>query len=426
MAKRPRRLLWRLCLALIGVQVCLALVLGWFAAERIRSIHHEQALDQLQRLVPILVDRYTPVELDDALQSLVHDDGATMNLRITLIDAASGDVLADSARDPNKLDNHGDRPEVRQALDKPIGTAIRFSDSVEADMIYLAQQAGEGNGGVIVRASMPLVHVNADANRVLAVLAIVAGILLVLTVVMFYGASRSFSDKGLQHLESMRSDFAANVSHELRTPITNIKGYVETMLDVGVGNQQQAVQFLDIIKRNADRLAAIIEDILSLSWLEQPDTKAVLKREPASLHRIIGSVAAQFESAAEAKSIKIVAEAPQLLEAMVDSALIEQALANFVSNAIKYSPAGTTVTIRAREAGSGVELEVADQGQGIAADHLPRVFERFYRVDKARSRELGGTGLGLAIVKHIALVHGGRVEVDSTVGKGSVFRLVLP
>ena len=230
----------------------------------------------------------------------------------------------------------------------------------------------------------------------------------------------------MKKLEAMRSDFAANVSHELRTPITNIMGYVETLRDVGMEDREQSRKFLDIVHRNTERLAFIVEDLLSLARLERPEARDNLARELTPVRQIIEATIAQFESARAEKNIRIEIEAMPSLQAMVDSQLIEQALGNLLSNAIKYSPANTTVKIRARLVSGEIELAVIDQGPGIAREHLPRLFERFYRVDRARSREMGGTGLGLAIVKHIALVHGGRVEVESEQGKGSTFRIMLP
>ena len=230
----------------------------------------------------------------------------------------------------------------------------------------------------------------------------------------------------MKKLEAMRSDFAANVSHELRTPITNIMGYVETLRDVGMEDREQSRKFLDIVHRNTERLAFIVEDLLSLARLERPEARDNLARELTPVRQIIEATIAQFESARAEKNIRVEIEAMPSLQAMVDSQVIEQALGNLLSNAIKYSPAGTTVKMRARYVSGEIELAVIDQGPGIAREHLPRLFERFYRVDRARSREMGGTGLGLAIVKHIALVHGGRVEVESEQGKGSTFRLMLP
>ena len=231
----------------------------------------------------------------------------------------------------------------------------------------------------------------------------------------------------LRRLESVRSDFAANVSHELRTPITNIKGYVETMLDVGTEQPEQAARFLGIIKRNTDRLAAIIEDLLALARLEQPDMRSTLERRSMPVRRLVGAVVAQHEGDAQRKQIAIHSDIPPDLAVNVSPHLVEQAISNLLSNAIKYSPGDTRVMIAARPCNADeVSISVSDQGPGIDSKHLPRIFERFYRVDKARSRELGGTGLGLAIVKHIALVHGGRVEVESRLGHGTVFRFILP
>ena len=231
----------------------------------------------------------------------------------------------------------------------------------------------------------------------------------------------------LRRLESLRSDFAANVSHELRTPITNIKGYVETLLDVGTDDPEQTRRFLEIVKGNSDRLASIIEDLLALARLEQPDTRQTLTMTDVTAASVCAEVIGSLANVARAKGIVLDAQVDRRLRFCVNRQLIEQAMANLVSNAIKYSPANSTVTVTARSGDIGrILLEVRDEGAGIAAEHLPRLFERFYRIDKARSREMGGTGLGLAIVKHIALVHGGNVEVDTVMGKGSTFRLNLP
>jgi len=230
----------------------------------------------------------------------------------------------------------------------------------------------------------------------------------------------------LRRLESMRSDFAANVSHELRTPITSIKGYVETLMDMGSDEPQQTERFLAVIQKNADRLAAIVEDVLALTRLESGAALDSFEREDTPLARIVGTVISQFRSAAANKAIEVVQEVDAGVSAAVHAAMFEQAIGNLLANAIAYSPPNTTVRIRAYETQNNVVVEVIDEGPGIAAKHLPRIFERFYRVDKGRSREVGGTGLGLAIVKHIMNAHGGRVEVGSKLGRGSTFRLVVP
>lgn len=238
----------------------------------------------------------------------------------------------------------------------------------------------------------------------------------------------------MRRLESMRSEFAANVSHELRTPITNIKGYVETLLQVGIDDPERMRKFLEIVHRNTVRLSGIVEDILTLAFLEEPEAKHSLARLPMTTGDVVRQVVEDLGSAATAKSIRVVTTGAVDAQVLANRSLVEQALANLVSNAIKYSGDGTEVTIDVGPArgvdglpdGDLVRISVQDQGPGIAAKHLPRIFERFYRVDKARARSQGGTGLGLAIVKHIATIHGGRVEVSSQVSGGSRFSLLLP
>ena len=235
----------------------------------------------------------------------------------------------------------------------------------------------------------------------------------------------------MRRLESMRSEFAANVSHELRTPITNIKGYVETLLQVGLEDPERMRRFLEIVHRNTVRLSGIVEDILTLAFLEEPEAKQSLARTSIRATEIVQQVVEDLGSAANAKSIRVQISPvgnTRVSEILIlaNRSLAEQALANLVSNAIKYSAEGTEVGIEISTEGPLIRIAVADQGPGIAAKHLPRIFERFYRVDKARARTQGGTGLGLAIVKHIASIHGGQVEVTSQVSQGSRFSLLLP
>jgi two-component system, OmpR family, phosphate regulon sensor histidine kinase PhoR len=232
----------------------------------------------------------------------------------------------------------------------------------------------------------------------------------------------------LRNLEKVRREFVANVSHELKTPITSIKGFVETLLDGAIHDREDAERFLGIVSRQADRLNAIIEDLLSLSRIEQGsdrDQHVVLTEAP--LREVVLSAVQSCQMDADAKSIQIDAYVDAELSAMINPPLLEQALINLVGNAIKYSDDGKTITVTAEEHGTGeIVLTVRDQGYGIEAEHLPRLFERFYRVDKARSRTLGGTGLGLSIVKHIVQAHNARIDVQSIPGEGSTFVIVLP
>jgi two-component system phosphate regulon sensor histidine kinase PhoR len=242
-----------------------------------------------------------------------------------------------------------------------------------------------------------------------------------------------------QRLERMRSDFVANVSHELRTPITNIKGYVETIQQIGLSDEGQVNRFLEIVARNASRLGALVEDLLSISFLESSNSKERVTMASTPVNALIDWVDAELGPAAEARGVKLTRNIESDLQLHANALLIEQAIGNLVSNAIRYSPRGSSIEISARtsdasqksssntigEIGMAV-ITVTDQGPGIPEKHLPRLFERFYRVDSARSREDGGTGLGLAIVKHIAMVHGGSVRAESVIGQGSRFCLMIP
>lgn len=230
----------------------------------------------------------------------------------------------------------------------------------------------------------------------------------------------------LRRLEEVRREFVANVSHELKTPITAIKGFVETLRDGALDDRQQAERFLEIIARHAERLHAIIEDLLSLSRLEQGEEVAALPRTEAALIDVLQTAVQDCATKAATRQITILPVCDMALRARINTPLIEQALVNLLDNAINYSKAGSTVWLEAAQEGNEWVMRVRDEGIGIAQQHLPRLFERFYRVDKARSREHGGTGLGLAIVKHIALAHGGWVSVTSAVGKGSTFTIHLP
>jgi len=230
----------------------------------------------------------------------------------------------------------------------------------------------------------------------------------------------------LKRLENMRREFVGNVSHELKTPITSIKGFVETLLDGALDNHEEAVRFLNIISNHADRLSAIIDDLLLLSRVEQDSEHAALMLESLRMTDVLGAALKACEARAAKKGIPLCLRCPDSLVAQLDAHLFEQAVVNLIDNAIKYSAPGSPIDVSADAFSGGIRVAVSDNGCGITPEHLPRVFERFYRVDKARSRKDGGTGLGLAIVKHIIQAHGGSVNVQSKPGSGSKFTLELP
>ena len=238
------------------------------------------------------------------------------------------------------------------------------------------------------------------------------------TILVFHDVTR------LKQLERTREDFVANVSHELRTPLSLIKGYVETLLDGARNDPAIAERFLKIIERNTQRLDLLIQDLLTISALESGRMK--LNLQPVELRPLVEKIFADLHSRAEMKGVNLVLDLPELT-AHADAHRLEQVLANLVDNAIKYGRAQGTVAIGGRRAEDGeLEIFAQDDGPGIPPEALDRVFERFYRVDKARSRDQGGTGLGLSIVKHIVQSHGGRVWVKSEFGKGATFFFTLP
>ncbi|HHC23969.1 MAG TPA: HAMP domain-containing protein [Desulfobacterales bacterium] len=230
----------------------------------------------------------------------------------------------------------------------------------------------------------------------------------------------------LRHLEEVRRDFVANVSHEIRTPLTAIKGFVETLQNGAVDNPEEAERFLAIIEKHVNRLAAIIEELLLLSKIEREDEIRQIQLEEGSVEEVIRASVQACQAKAEEKNIRIDISCEDTFSAKADLPLLEQAVVNLLDNAIKYSRENSVVRVETALSDSEIIIKVQDHGMGISKQHLPRLFERFYRVDKARSCKLGGTGLGLAIVKHITQAHDGRVTVESALGKGSTFAIHLP
>jgi two-component system phosphate regulon sensor histidine kinase PhoR len=230
----------------------------------------------------------------------------------------------------------------------------------------------------------------------------------------------------IRQLQKVRQDFVANVSHELKTPITSIKGFVETLQEGALSEPREAARFLDIIARHADRLNAIIDDLLSLSRLEEDSEQRALSFEMTPLKPVLSEAVDLSKPAAQEKQIQIDLDCDETLEARINPALLEQAVTNLINNAIKYSDEKSRIGVTAGQTDDQIHIAVRDQGCGIAEKYHERIFQRFYVVDKSRSRKLGGTGLGLAIVKHIAQVHNGTVTVESQPEHGSTFTLHLP
>ena len=226
-----------------------------------------------------------------------------------------------------------------------------------------------------------------------------------------------------ERVEKTRRDFIANVSHELRTPLTSIQGYAETLLDsTGDGNHSR--DFLEIIRKNAARMSRLTEDLLTLARVESGEQRFDIRPVPTT--ELFEEALQNFREVAGVHGIDIQVDDKSSTHVNADSEAIQQVFSNLIENAMKYAASGKVIVLGARTIESRIEFHVRDFGPGISSEHLPRLFERFYRVDRARSRESGGTGLGLAIAKHIVLAHGGAIRAESELNHGSTFLFTLP
>jgi two-component system phosphate regulon sensor histidine kinase PhoR len=287
-------------------------------------------------------------------------------------------------------------PELQSLVTK----ALASEEAVERDVVlYLKEERVLNGHATILR--------DGEGNRV--------GVLVVLNDIT-----------RLRKLENIRKDFVANVSHEIRTPITAIKGFVETLRDGAMQSPEEADRFLGIIQNHVQRLESLVEDLLSLSRIEEDTEKEAIALEEKAVKDVLAGALQLCQMKAEPKQIRMVLSCKQDVVARINPSLLEQAVVNLLDNAVKYSEPGKSVWVEMDKTEKDVLIRVRDEGCGIEKQYQERLFERFYRVDKARSRKLGGTGLGLAIVKHIMEAHGGRVSVESQPGRGSTFTLHLP
>jgi two-component system phosphate regulon sensor histidine kinase PhoR len=399
--------------------------------------------------------------------------------RITVI-SREGNVLADSEGDPAGMDNHRDRPEVAEALSGHRGSSIRDSYTFHRKFLYLAVPVPQG----AVRFAVPVAEMERDIavirNRTLqsTALAFLPVVLLALfiaqrtsyrlgTIIAYAGEvangnfharlpdyksgelailGRKLNESSaklertvqqlqtehaeLEKLERIRKDFVINVSHELRTPLASIQGYTETLMDGALYDQAHNMRFLAIIRHNAERLARLTADLLALSRIEMK--RQEFRFATYRVNELLADVLDTIRPIVNKKQITLTQEITAAgTEVYCDSEALYQILSNLVDNAVKYTPERGEITVGVRfcppsDGARMLEFHVRDTGVGIPPEDQPRLFERFYRVDKARSRELGGTGLGLAIVKHLVRTQGGDVRVESELDKGSTFFFTLP
>lgn len=588
-----RKIFWHLFFSILTVTLLLCCGVVFVESRAVNNFYHRQIRQDLESRAQIMDELLLPVIIplsSPAIDSLCKHLFAKTGTRFTLI-LPDGTVVGDSERDPIKMENHLYRPEVKMALGRKTGNAVRFSTTLNEAMMYVAIPRIVSDSLVlIIRAAVPMTAIKADIRRLqnsmlwFGLLAV--GFALVITFwvsrwlsdpirrladhvrlfasgdlshrispvgsgsyeVMALGEAmnsmaRQLSDristvtqqrneqqtilssmtegviavdssekvlfvnnaamrilsldddftyegrwireiirnseicsfveqslvskktieldvtllKGdveniqmhgtaihvkeneiagavivlndvtrLKKLETIRRDFVANVSHELKTPLTSVKGSIETIIDGAIENRSEAMRFLNIARNQTDRLNTIVDDLLTLSRIEQQEEERQIPREIIPLLPVIYSARSACESKIASKNMHVTVRGSDAIIASVNSSLLEQAVVNLVDNAIKYSDPDKSITIALGQVNDSITISVTDQGIGISKEHLARLFERFYRVDKARSSSQGGTGLGLSIVKHIIHLHDGSVFVTSQLGVGSTFTITLP
>ena len=450
-----------------GIVLITLLSVAWYATDRFHEffIHHLQGTLESRAITveQAIPDSNKTEGINDACYVLQTSDPT---IRVTIIDS-KGIVLCDSEADVRTMENHAHRPEISEALTGNRGSVTRFSGTLQTSMLYLAIPRYDSDKVVgVIRTAIPLLSIDSLLDELyeqfiflLIVLLVVVGVVIVNTYrkvshpmaeiveeanrfaegdfsstlsdfdikeIAELGSALNRMAMQLDRLENLRQDFVANVSHELKTPIATVKSYVETLLDGAQHDPDDLDRFLKIVLKQNDRLAAIVDDLLTLSRLQSAPSSQLLALNQQDACGILQTSSDISQARADAKSIQIKLDCKSPVIIMVDESLMTQAVVNLLDNAIKYSNENTTITLSAVADENQVHLSVSDQGPGISEEHMPRLFERFYRVDKSRSRRIGGTGLGLAIVKHIATTHGGEVSVANNGGAGCCFSISLP
>jgi len=466
------RIFLKLIAAALGLLLLALVTVDFFATRVAQQVYIDSLVRQTTDKARILALSIS--DIGAVRQAAARAMAQAAGGRLTLV-WGDGRVTADSGADPAAMENHATRPELRRALAGAPGWAIRRSGTLGIPFLYVAVPCRGGE----VRLAVPYSQVETQVAQIRAkilistALAFLPAILLAAflarwisrrfaTIMAHAGElaggnfrarlavtggdefgqlARTLNDTAanlqrtveqletehseLERLERIRKDFVINVSHELRTPLASIQGYTETLLDGALDDPQYNLRFLGIIRHNAERLARLTEDLLTLSRIEQNRQK--LEFEPHKIGALIEETLDLVRPIAAKRSLRLATELDAATPAVwCDGEAVSQILSNLLDNAIKYTPAGGSIVAGARPAGRFVEVFVRDSGAGIPAEDLPRLFERFYRVDKARSRELGGTGLGLSIVKHLVGAHNGAVRVESRVQEGSTFFFTLP
>lgn len=368
-------------------------------------------------------------------------DNVEVNTRVTRI-GADGTVLYDSGGDERLLENHKGREEVKQALASGEGEITRMSDTRDREMYYYATMLDDGT---VLRVSKNMESLAGTAFRMLPVMFLIAAVMILLTVILASWQTRRLikpineldiehpldnmvyeeltplltamdqSNREKEEVSNMRKEFSANVSHELKTPLTSISGYAEIMKN-GLVRPQDIPNFSERIYKEARRLITLVEDIIKLSKLDEESVE--LEKEDVELYGLCREIVSRLSPQANARRVQVSVQGEQVVYRGIRQ-ILDEMIYNICENAIKYNNEGGRVVVWCGKTLNGAKISVTDNGIGIPEEHLDRIFERFYRVDKSHSKERGGTGLGLSIVKHGAILHGANVQVESKVGEGT-------
>ena len=341
------------------------------------------------------------------------------DIRITVIDEA-GNVLGESRGAGDLMNNHLDREEVQKALKGESNSVIRRSDTFDVDYCYCAVPVADGDFRGVIRTAIPLQELR-NMNHEF-VRSTVFAVLILAALILFLGLYFRKYVLAMKKVESMRREFVSNVTHELKTPLTSIRGFVETIKAGAIEDPKIANKFLDIIEIESDRLSNLISDTLLLSEIE---SKKETRREPCDVNEVITEVVDLLQPKVKEHVRLIFHPDASVRPYSCNRDRLKQLLINLVDNGLKATEFGA-VTVSCRSTASQLVLEVSDTGIGMEEGQLDRIFERFYRVDKGRSKAQGGTGLGLSIVKHIVELYNGTIEVTSKPGVGTEFTVKLP
>ncbi len=466
---------WKIYLTFSALILVSALLISWFVANKVETIAFNNldhsSSNQITFLEVVAEDALNNKESIGILSQKLTVAARKNDTRINIIDK-NGVVLVDTERNLETLENHATRPEIVAAVNQEYGKEFRFSSSMNEKLMYTAKAIRSNNEIIgFIRIAVPVTKANAEIQLIQTTLFSIAGAGIVFALLIGgfltsrvtvpvsemvqvaealrrgeynakvktitrdeigrlgdtlnrLGSELTNKMADLHRLENVRRDFVANVSHEIKTPLTSIKGYIETLLSGADADPEVRHRFLEKIDRNANRLSALVQDILSLAKIEAAE--ASFKIHNIDLLPIITGILARYDDVAAAKNIRMNFKSyGHRLNILGDNEAVTQVIDNLLSNAIKYTPDGGRIGISVKQAAEWLNVEITDTGIGIPEEHQERIFERFYRVDKARSRDLGGTGLGLSIVKHLVNAMQGDIRVTSKTGVGSTFFVKL-